>query len=552
MPDPPIHLVPNFMKNWTIGRRIITGGAAVLALLLGVGGIAILALDHLETFAGTRMRDDAITGITYSADMSARASSSYINALMACDITDATKRAASIAQSDTDEAKAGEAMKQYEDAISNAEDRKNFESLVQKRALFTDARATYFSLIKAGKTEEASSWEQAKMHPAFVPYMDQMSMMLAGNKDDAVAAANEMIATARQAKFVASTVAGAAVLIAVVLGWIIIRGTNRALRQIAETLNDASSQVSSASGQVSASSQSLAEGSSEQAASLEETAASLEEINSMTKSNADGAENARAIANETSLATEAGTRQMGEMVEAMSAIKTSSDNIAKIIKTIDEIAFQTNILALNAAVEAARAGEAGAGFAVVADEVRALAQRAAQAAKETAEKIDDSIAKSAHGADLSLKVADGLKQISDKTRQVNELVVGIASASQEQKQGLGEIGNAVSQMDKVTQGNASTAEETAAAAEELNAQAAALLGTVGELRQLVGGAGVAEAPSQAPRKAAGKAPAKVFAAVRHAAAPRVAKFVAPSRGQVEDLLTSANGANGHADFFKDS
>jgi methyl-accepting chemotaxis protein len=537
------------MKKWTIGRRIITGGAALVALLLISGGVTVTALNHLETFAGSRLRDDAVTGITYSADMSARASSSYISALLACDITDPVKRDASMALSDADEAKAGEAMKHYEDAITNEDDRKNFETLMHRRAIFSDARATYFSLVKAGKTEEATTWEQAKMHPAFAPYMDQMSTMLEGNKDDAVAAANEMIETARKAKISASTIAGASVLIAVVLGWIIIRGTNRALRQIAATLNDASAQVSSASGQVSGSSQSLAEGSSEQAASLEETAASLEETNSMTKRNAESAENARVIADETSHATEEGMRRMGEMVDAMSAIKTSSDNIAKIIKTIDEIAFQTNILALNAAVEAARAGEAGAGFAVVADEVRALAQRAAQAAKETAEKIDDSISKSAHGAEISLKVSDGLKQISDKTRKVNELVVGIASASKEQEGGLGQISTAISQMDKVTQGNAATAEETAAAAEELNAQASALLETVAELLELVGGAGAAVARGESPRQAV-RAPVKT-AAVRRVLSPRITKLDPPNRGQAENIVASSGGSNGH-DFFRDS
>jgi methyl-accepting chemotaxis protein len=177
---------------------------------------------------------------------------------------------------------------------------------------------------------------------------------------------------------------------------------------------------------------------------------------------------------------------MEGMRSAMNDIKSSSDEIAKIVKTIDEIAFQTNILALNAAVEAARAGEAGAGFAVVADEVRALAQRAATAAKETAGKIETAIHKSSQGVAISEGVAQALTEIVEKARQVDSFVGEIAQASNEQSQGIGQVNNAVGQMDKVTQSNASGAEETAAAAEELNAQAAALRDSVVELQNLVG------------------------------------------------------------------
>jgi methyl-accepting chemotaxis protein len=179
---------------------------------------------------------------------------------------------------------------------------------------------------------------------------------------------------------------------------------------------------------------------------------------------------------------------MQAMNTAMEAIKVSSDDIAKIIKTIDEIAFQTNILALNAAVEAARAGEAGMGFAVVADEVRNLAQRSAQAAKETAGKIEGAIAKTGQGVDISSKVAKTLNEIVTKARQVDELVAEVASASREQTQGITQINTAVGQMDKVTQSNAANAEESAAAAEELNAQASVMKESVTELLKLVGGA----------------------------------------------------------------
>ena len=274
---------------------------------------------------------------------------------------------------------------------------------------------------------------------------------------------------------------------ALALGILITRSLVKVLTVTTESLSEGSDQVASASGEISSASQSLAEGASEQAASLEETSASLEEIASMTKRNAENAISAKNLSSETRQAAETGSSNMQDMNIAMADIQSASGNISKIIKTIDEIAFQTNILALNAAVEAARAGEAGAGFAVVADEVRNLAQRSAQAAKETAEKIEDSIAKSANGVALSSKVTESLKEIVNKASQVDELVAEIATASREQSQGIDQVNTAVTQMDKVTQANAASAEECASASEELSAQAATLREIVGELQILVTG-----------------------------------------------------------------
>jgi methyl-accepting chemotaxis protein len=255
-------------------------------------------------------------------------------------------------------------------------------------------------------------------------------------------------------------------------------------------LGNSSDQLKESSKQVTAASQTLAEGASEQAASLEETSSSLEEISSMTKRNEENSQHAKELANQARHAADVGTSDMQAMSQAMNDIKVSSDDIAKIIKTIDEIAFQTNLLALNAAVEAARAGEAGMGFAVVADEVRSLAQRAAQAAKETSAKIEGAIAKSQQGVEVSAKVAQGLQEIVNKVRQVDELVAEVAVASKEQTQGIGQVNNAISEMDKVTQSTAANAEESAAAAEELNAQAQSLKDSVAELQKLVGNAEV--------------------------------------------------------------
>ncbi len=265
------------------------------------------------------------------------------------------------------------------------------------------------------------------------------------------------------------------------------RSLARPLEAITRTLEEGAASIASASSQVSSSSQSLAQGASEQAASLEETSASLEELSSMTKRNSDSAVQTKEMAAQTRTAAETGANDMDQMKAAMDAIKQSSGEIAKIVKTIDEIAFQTNILALNAAVEAARAGEAGMGFAVVAEEVRALAQRSAQAAKETAVRIEDSVAKSEQGVHISQQVAESLQVIVERARRMDTLVGEIATASHEQTQGIGQVNTAVSQMDRVTQSNAASAEETAASAEQLDSQAAALQDAVFRLCRIVGG-----------------------------------------------------------------
>ncbi|MEK7678439.1 MAG: nitrate- and nitrite sensing domain-containing protein [Verrucomicrobiota bacterium] len=334
----------------------------------------------------------------------------------------------------------------------------------------------------------------------------------------------QVFRAARRDLVLSSVLAGVGVLVTAVIGFVVIASIKRPIVAISQRLDLGSNQTATACAQVSSASQSLAEGASEQAASLEETSASLEEIASMTKRNAENAQTAKDLANQTRGAAETGATDMQQMTVAMDAIKTSSDNISKIIKTIDEIAFQTNILALNAAVEAARAGEAGMGFAVVADEVRNLAQRSAQAAKETADKIEDSIKKSQHGVGISAKVAQSLQAIVTKARQVDELVAQIATASQEQSQGIAQVNTAVTQMDKVTQSNAANAEESASAAEELNAQAETLKQAVGELLQLAGGA----SSTQTGERTA--APAAWAVRTKPAAAPKAAPAPAPGNG----------------------
>ena len=275
--------------------------------------------------------------------------------------------------------------------------------------------------------------------------------------------------------------------LAVFLGIALSLAITRPINRIIAELNEGSDQVSSASSQVSASSQTLARGSSEQAASLEETSSSLEEMTSMSRQNSQNASEANALMQETARVVQEADRHMQDLTTSMGEISQASNDTAKIIKTIDEIAFQTNLLALNAAVEAARAGEAGAGFAVVADEVRSLAMRAAEAAKNTALMIEGTVDKVKGGTGLVLKTGEAFALVTSSTGKVRDLVAEITATSQEQAQGAEQISKAVALMDSVVQQNAANAEESASAAEELMAQAEQMKGIVGGLVALVSG-----------------------------------------------------------------
>ena len=262
------------------------------------------------------------------------------------------------------------------------------------------------------------------------------------------------------------------------------------LNRIIKGLQEAAEQVASASSQVSSFSQDMAQGASEQASGIEETSATLEEISSMTRQNAENASRVNKIMMEESSENFDKIKgQMDKMKTAIASTVESSQETAKIIKTIDEIAFQTNLLALNAAVEAARAGEAGAGFAVVADEVRNLAMRAAEAAKTTSELIENSGAKIEETSQLNARMVEFMDQNSATAERVTVLVGEIAAASREQAQGIEQVNLSVTEMERVTQGSAAGAEEAASASEEMSAQAEEMQAFVRNLAAIVGGTG---------------------------------------------------------------
>ena len=273
---------------------------------------------------------------------------------------------------------------------------------------------------------------------------------------------------------------------ALVAGLVIARRMGRSLGAISDSLRAQSKRTTAGAKQVSSNAQGIADGTSRTAAVLQETSASMEEMNSMVRQSSLNTESANGLASQARQSGERGAAAMERLAAAIAEIKGNADQTAKIVKTIDEIAFQTNLLALNAAVEAARAGDAGKSFAVVAEEVRNLAQRAGQAARDTAQLIEKSVRSADDGVTLSQSVKDAVSEMMGNSRTVSDLVGEVAASAKEISVGIEQVSKAVRQMDQVTQGNAATAEENAAVGKELLAQAVEVGEVIGALERMVG------------------------------------------------------------------
>ena len=472
-------------SHMTVGKKLTLVGALLVGLTIVLGSVVLVGLSSYDKVVHS-LADDALAGVSACSKVEAdflEMRGDMWRRLASDDPSDIQRMDQEIQHLKVEVATG---LKEIQSSIFTDEER----AINQK---IDPAVARYYELwdkataSSSGVKNKHGYREFAAGSAIMAEVKSAIGDETAYNRRNGAKYSAEAAATGARVKWLTWLV----LLVSVIFGsgalYLVVRSLTGVLRQTTRELTEGARQVASASSQVASSSQALAQGSSEQAASLEETSASSEEITSMTRKNAENSATAATLMTDVDQRVTEGNKTLQEMMQSMQEITGSSDKISKIIKVIDEIAFQTNILALNAAVEAARAGEAGMGFAVVADEVRSLAQRSAQAANDTAALIVESIMKSNEGGTRLQRVADVMRAITESTVQVKTLVDEVNLGSQEQARGIQQISKAIAQMDQVTQSTAASAEEGASASEELSAQAEAMDYAVRKLSQLVDG-----------------------------------------------------------------
>ena len=463
----------------TVGKRFVLTNAAILSLTLAVGATALNGFYGLAE-AITDLSSDCLPGL-YSMGRIEN-SANDLRAALLMRIASAEPSASDPA-TESAERQFKAALVDYGRTISHDEDRRFFSRI---EPAYDRVRVAWSRVSVSPKGTSGFAAFQTEVLPELDALKAAIHEEIEWNRKSGDETTASGMARIHSVRLLIWSISLASIVIGVVLTWAMIRGTNTILRKVATGLADGAGQTASVARQVSESSQSLAQSTNQQAASIQETSASSLEIGSMAASNAGNTHKVANLiaASQTKIVAAAGGLE--RMVVAMEEIRSSSEKISKINRTIDEIAFQTNILALNAAVEAARAGDAGMGFAVVADEVRNLAQRCTAAARDTAALIEEARSKANDGKSRVDQLSVSMREITAESAEVTALVHEVNSGSREQALGIERITNAVVQMEQLTQKGAADAQESAAAAEELQAQSQMMRSAVEKLTALVG------------------------------------------------------------------
>jgi methyl-accepting chemotaxis protein len=469
----------------TLGRRITLSAFGLTAVTVILGGISWYKMAGVQTQV-VLLADDSLPGLFAVTNMQAAAKDQRIammGHIASSDPSEMTQWETQISES---ERKLQDSLKAYQSTVTTDRDRQSTSSLAKIQSRLVSAWQEPRTLSRAAKAQEALKAFAVKVGPVAKERQAALDSLAALNKENGDAASVQATAGAKSGILWIQAGLVVALLVSGGVSFLLVSRINKDLNAISAEVLGGAEQVASASSQVSSSSQSLAQGASQQAASLEESSASAHELSATTKKNVEGSRQAVHLMKQVDSHVANANKTLGGMVVSMEGIRSSSEKVSKIMKVIDEIAFQTNILALNAAVEAARAGVAGAGFAVVADEVRNLAQRCAQAAKDTAELIEESINRSNEGRDRLSEVETVIKAITASSTEVVSLLDHVQAESQEQARGVEQVERAMVQMEQVTQQTAANAQEGAAASQELTSQAQTLRTVIGRLQEMVG------------------------------------------------------------------
>ena len=554
------------MKNLKISTRL-SGAFALLVLMLV--GLAVAAMAQLSSMraATVEISENWLPSIEVVHAIDTQTAELRLIVLNHIMNTDDAALAKIDQQLIADREKQVQLRKEYEALISSPEEKKLYDEFASNWTKYIAVIDTALAHSRKNESDQARAIVEGESAKLFAISKEILDKLVKLNADGAAQSKNDADTTYTTARNILLITAALAIAVAIAAAVWLIRSITAPLARAVEVadrvaggdltvhidvdsrdetgqllsalqrmqqslvrtvsvVRQNSESVASASAQIASGNNDLSARTEQQASALEETAASMEELGSTVRQNADNARTANQLAMNASTVAAQGGEVVAEVVETMKGINASSNKIADIISVIDGIAFQTNILALNAAVEAARAGEQGRGFAVVASEVRSLAGRSAEAAKQIKTLINDSVARVEHGTSLVDQAGTTMTEVVGAIKRVTDLMGEISAASNEQSQGVSQVGEAVTQMDQVTQQNAALVEEMAAAASSLNNQAQDLVDTVAFFKLAAGEERVAR--TQAPRM--GSAPAAASARLAAAPAAALGRSSAASEG----------------------